>query len=477
MQTVYCLAAEEGTWTLPDGRAMEAYTYSSSVTDYNASWVGEARTFSQSYSQPVVLGQVMSYNDAAWSSFWSRGPNKWDPVSASALYTGKHVGEDPNRTRADETVGYIVFEAGNGTLGGVNYEIALGADTIEGTPVGARTYTFAQPFAQPPVVAVVSQSGMDGADGSWASLFGGSPLRANGMDLAVSEDQVKDSERNHTTEQVGYAVFAQPLAIDWGGSGTEPPVVYAQDSFSRTVYETWAIADEGYAYSMFWGNDANRAFSVDGSKGHLDVAPGNGLEASLESLDARDVDITLRVQTDQTPSNLYDVLISARYQNAGNLYRVRLRQLGGGFVEMQAIRASNNQWSAFPKATVPGLSPQANRYLQVRVQIVGSNPTTIRAKVWAEGEAEPNGWLFSVTDSTANLQKAGAFNLRTFTGSGEPAPVRFTYDDLLIQSAGTGPVVAAASVGDVAVDAAGDTQTERIPSQGSALFMPLVSNR
>ncbi len=474
VQTIYCLAAEAGTWTLPDGRTMEAYTYSSTVTDYNASWVGEARTFSQSYSQPVVLGQVMSYNDAAWSSFWSRGPNKWDPVSASAFYMGKHVGEDPNRTRVDETVGYIVFEAGNGTLDGIQYEIALGADTIEGTPVGARTYPFTQPFAQPPVVAVVSQSGMDGADGSWASLFGGSPLRADGMDLAVSEDQINDSERNHTTEQVGYAAFAQPLAINWGSSGTKPPVVYAADSFLRTVYETWAIADVGDAYSMFWGDNANRSFSVDGNEGHLDVAPGNGLEANLESLNARDVDITLRVKSDQTPGNLYDVMISARYQNAGNLYRVRLRQLGGGFVEMQAIRASNNQWSAFSKAMVPSLSPQANRYLWVRVQIVDSNPTIIRAKVWADGEAEPGGWLFSVTDSTANLQTAGAFNLRTYISGSEPAPVRFTYDDLLIQSTESdNAVVAAASI----EEAVGDTPTERIPSQGSALFMPLVSNR
>ncbi len=473
-QTLFCLVAEEGVWTLPDGRAMEARTYTSVVTDNNSNWGGEMRGYAQSYSQPVVLGQVMSYNDPAWSVFWSRGGNKWDPASASSLFTGKQVGEDPNRTRADETVGYIVFEAGSGTLDGVDYKIALGADTVEGVPAGARTYTFAQPFAQTPTVGIVSQGAQDGGDGSWAALFGSNALRADGMDLVVDEDQLKDAERYHTTEQVNYAIFAQPLSVIWGGGAPSTPITYAADSFSRAVYNTWAIADMGDAYSMFWGNNANERFSVDGSEGHVSVSPNNGLEANLEGVLAKDVDITFRVKADQAVNNLHEVLIGARYVNAGNLYRVRLRRFQSGYVEMQAIRASNNQWSSFPKAGTFDLAAVGNGYLKVRVQITGDSPTTLRGKVWADGEAEPGGWLFSVTDSTANLQTAGAFNLRTYISGSEPAPVRFTYDDLLIQSTESdNAVVAAASI----EEAVGDTPTERIPSQGSALFMPLVSNR
>ena len=38
-------------------------------------------------------------------------------------------------------------------------------------------------------------------------LYGSFPLRPGQIDLAIEEDHIGDSERNHTTEQVGYLVF------------------------------------------------------------------------------------------------------------------------------------------------------------------------------------------------------------------------------------------------------------------------------
>ena len=62
-----------------------------------------------------------------------------------------------------------------------------------------------------PTVAVVSQAAMDGTDGSWGQLFGSAPLSTTEVDLSVDEDQLADSERGHTTEQLAYAVFAGEL--------------------------------------------------------------------------------------------------------------------------------------------------------------------------------------------------------------------------------------------------------------------------
>ena len=56
-------------------------------------------------------------------------------------------------------------------------------------------------------MAVLTQAAMDGNNGGWAMLYGASPVSANSVSLAVDEDQVRDSERNHTTEEVGYIVF------------------------------------------------------------------------------------------------------------------------------------------------------------------------------------------------------------------------------------------------------------------------------
>jgi len=206
------LVVEEGTWNVA-GVKVEAQRYTSTVTDQDTSCVGQARSYGQSYSSPVVLGQVMSENDPDWSVFWDQGSNRSSPPSGSALRTGKHVGEDTDTTRADETVGIVVFEAGHGTLGGVPYEAYLGTDTVRG--VGNSPpyrYTFATTFATAPTVAVVSQAAMDDTNGSWAQVYGATMATTRYLYLSVDEDQVADSERSHSNEQVAYVVFTAPGA-------------------------------------------------------------------------------------------------------------------------------------------------------------------------------------------------------------------------------------------------------------------------
>ncbi len=207
---VHYLVVEEGIYTTAvHGVTMEARTFTSTVTDRRASWVGQVRTYANIYASPVVIGQVMTYNDPRFSVFWSRGSQTASPPSATSLRVGKHVGEDSVTTRANETIGYVVFNAGSGVLPGLRYTAALGADTISGAG-NAPPYTYATSGVPTPAAAVASQAGMDGSDGSWAVLYGPSPLTPGLLRLAVEEDNMGDAERNHTSEQVGYAVFGPP---------------------------------------------------------------------------------------------------------------------------------------------------------------------------------------------------------------------------------------------------------------------------
>ncbi len=212
-ETVSYLVVEEGTWTI-DGVDIEAQKYLSTVTDENNSWVGESQSYGQSYTSPVVLGQVMSDNDPMWSVFWCQGSRRTNPPSASALKTGKEVAEDTDTTRADETVGFIVFEAGHGTIGGVEFEALVGADTVAGvTNSPPYTYTFDTSFTSAPTVAVTTMAGMDGGNGGWSYSYGANPTTSTTLNLACDEDQIGDSERNHTTEQVGYVVFESAVVF------------------------------------------------------------------------------------------------------------------------------------------------------------------------------------------------------------------------------------------------------------------------
>jgi hypothetical protein len=205
---VSVFAVEEGVYTeAVDGVTMEAVRYNSTVTAGKFNWVTESRTLQNAYVDPVVVGQVMSANDPNWSVFWSCGPLD-GPITATDFQVGRHVGEDPNPARADETIGYVVIESGSGTINGVAYEAAIGPRSVFGLDNSATPYVY--PLSGNLTAAsgcVLSQSGMKGQDGSWAVLFGPDPISTTELRMFVVEDTLGDPEQGHVDEHVAYIVF------------------------------------------------------------------------------------------------------------------------------------------------------------------------------------------------------------------------------------------------------------------------------
>ena len=207
---VSIVAVEEGVYTqAADGVTMEAVKFTSTITaDGPNNWNGETRSYQNSYTNPVVVGQVMSANDADWSVFFSMGNTRTSPATASVLNVGKHVGEDPDNTRSDETIGYIVIESGSGTINGVAYEAGVGADIVRGYDNSTTPYSYSlSGNLSSASAAAVNLAGMDGSDGGWAVLSGANPLSPTSLQLHVKEDDLGDSEQAHTTEQISYLVF------------------------------------------------------------------------------------------------------------------------------------------------------------------------------------------------------------------------------------------------------------------------------
>ena len=200
---VHCVVVEEGSWTLPDGRPIESKRFNSTVTDRKAIWVGQAITFQNSYANPVVLGQVLTYNDARWSVFWSR---------LATGQMGKHIGEDSRTTRNAEMIGYIVIESGHDAKASpIEFETGRGPDVFTSYDGSKIALAYQTKFSSTPVVAVVSQASMDGPDGSWAVVTTANFTTSLG--ISVDEDQNADEERYHVSEIVHYAVFSSQGAI------------------------------------------------------------------------------------------------------------------------------------------------------------------------------------------------------------------------------------------------------------------------
>jgi len=207
---VHYMVIEEGVYTAAEhGFNAEAVKVTSTITNAKNNWTtGQAASYQNSYAAPVVVGQVMSYNDTRQSVFWARGSAASEIPNSTNLYVGKHVGEDPATTRLNETLGYIVFETGTGTLGGVTFTAGVTTDTIQGVENG--TYTYGITGLTAPTSAVLSSAAIDGADGAFAVLRGPTPVTATQLTLNADEDAMSDTERAHTTEQIAFVVFEGP---------------------------------------------------------------------------------------------------------------------------------------------------------------------------------------------------------------------------------------------------------------------------
>jgi len=167
-------------------------------------------TISHTYNNPVVLGQVISHNDNRASVFYTsdcegRGNEPFQSGQADGICVGKHIGSIPG-SRNSETIGYLVAEQGNGYVNGMPYQLGNGGDIARGNNANntASAITVYNNYS----VGVVSQTGEDGGDGSWAVLYGADPLPNGQIVIAVDEEiYAGDASRAHTTEMVDYWVF------------------------------------------------------------------------------------------------------------------------------------------------------------------------------------------------------------------------------------------------------------------------------
>jgi hypothetical protein len=82
---------------------------------------------------------------------------------------------------------------------------------------------------------------------------------------------------------------------------------------------------------------------------------------------------------------------------------------------------------------VPGLRYTANMKLKLRVQAVGSSPSTVRVRAWPDGTAEPATWMVTTTDNATGVQSPGWAGLGTWlSGSATNAPVTLSIDEFVL---------------------------------------------
>jgi PKD repeat protein len=358
-----------------------------------------------------------------------------DPTGPNAGYFAAYSGSNLN-----PTYGLLDLAITDGRLA------ARFIATSGGTFADAFTITKGAPPAnQPPVASFTTQ--VDGRD---VTVNGGASSDPDGTigsyawDFGDGSTATGIAPQSHTYAATGAYSVRLTVTDDDGASNSTtktvtvtdavPSSILAQDHFGRTLASGWGSADTGGPWTL----TTPSAFSVNGAEGAISVARSSGPTAYLRGVttDTSDVLVTLGTNKVATGSGLYVTTVGRSVSGAGD-YRSALHFFANGRVSMRLARVAANgaDTTLQPEVYVPGITYAAGDRFQTRVQVIGTNPTTIRMKIWKVGTQEPGTWSLTVTDATANLQTAGSTGLFVYlSGSATNAPIAVSVDDYVLST-------------------------------------------
>jgi PKD repeat protein len=184
------------------------------------------------------------------------------------------------------------------------------------------------------------------------------------------------------------------------------PAEFAVDDFARSATGAWGEASIGGPWTL---SGAASSFSVAGGEGLMALpTAGTNRKAQLQGVSESDVEIRSVLSLEEiSDGGGTFVSLAARTSGFSSEYRGKVWIKATGAVQLQLNSLQSGE-TTLAAANITGLTVGAGERLAVRMQVLGSSPTTIRAKVWTAGTAEPAAWQLTTTNTVPELQDAGA---------------------------------------------------------------------
>ncbi|WP_304504479.1 PKD domain-containing protein [Allobranchiibius sp. GilTou73] len=413
------------------------YTVTLTVTDNQGATnsVTHSITVTAPVNQPPVAAFTSSVNNLTGSF---DGSGSTDPDGTVASYSWNFGDNSTAGTGVNPTHAYT--SAGT-------YTVTLTVTDNQGaTNSVTHSITVTAPVNQPPVAAFTSSvnnltgsfdgSGSTDPDGTVASYswnFGDNSTAGTGVNpthaytsagtytvtLTVTDNQ-------GATNSVSHAVTVAQAA----------PTTLAADDFGRTVASGWGSLDSGGAWSS-----SGSGLSVGGGVGRMKITQaGTGPSAYANAVSTTQSDVRVQFSSDtmQSTGSLYVYVLGRRVAGVGD-YRAKVWIRNDGQVFLAISRMSGTtEVATVPLQAISGLTASPGKTFDVRFDATGTTPTTLRAKVWADGTPEPSTWQVQATDSTAGLQTAGSPGLAAYlSGNATTVPVTVSFDGLRVYDATT----------------------------------------
>jgi len=238
---------------------------------------------------------------------------------------------------------------------------------------------------------------------------------------------------SHTYPAAGSYTVSLTVTDNGGATATVPrPVTVtapagtdlARDDFARTVSSGWGSAPTGGAWTVA-GTAA--ALRVQDGTGWITLPAGSTRTATLPAVSSTSIDVRVAFSLDRVPTGggSYTTVIGRQVGSANYVASVWVKSTGA------VVLVLKQGTTVLSTTTVAGVSYTPGAVLSTRLQVSGTSPTTIRARVWPAGQSEPTAWTSTQADSTAGLQLAGSIGLQSYLSSTATTTVVTRFDDLL----------------------------------------------
>ena len=320
--------------------------------------------------------------------------------------------EGTNSLAALQTAGSVsvfTFVPSTATGGGVAFDSVSVTDPAVGEPIPNIPPAAAFTIAASGLSVTTDAAGSSDPDGSIATYewdFGAGYTVGAATATHTYAATGTYSVRLRVTDDEG-ATHVAERSVTIIAPGAD---IIAEDAFDRSVSSGWGSADVGGAWSL--RGTASR-FSVSDGAGRMQIPASTAqtVYADLNGVSSTSTRIDAVFSVDALVESQYVSLVGRRVGSTNYIARLRLQADGGARLYLLQDGAT----SIAPMLQVPITIVAGQQYV-LSLEVTGTSPTTVRAKVWQLGQAEP-GWMREGTNSLAALQTAGSVSVFTFVPS------------------------------------------------------------